>query len=72
VARQLRYRPLPALIGGRVVVTSVASAAIQVHAQLLDRLPRDTGSFGGGPKQCKLTLAKYGHLDLTFSIHGFA
>ena len=72
VARELKYRPLPDLIGRQVIVTSAGSAAAEVFAQLSDGLPEDTGSFEGDSKQCKLTVAKYGNLDLTFPFHGFA
>lgn len=68
VSRQLKYRALPVLIGRRVVVSITVSATSEVHDQLRDSLPVGIQFKGPESKYIKASLAKYGILDLTFTV----
>ena len=70
VARQLRYRPLPELIGTRVTIASVETVPNTVAAAVATTFPLPI--HFAEPKEPWITvaLAKYCHLDLTFAVEG--
>jgi hypothetical protein len=71
VAGELKYRPLPELIGTKVTIESVSSVPLNV-ATMLDRALSLPVRFSG-PQEHSITvaLAKYRILDLTFIVDGF-
>jgi hypothetical protein len=67
VARNLKYRALPQLVGIKITVTSVASAVYDVTVQMKDRLPAGSQFQGPEERYIEVVIAKYGILDLTFA-----
>src|SRR6266849_3607096 len=68
VARGLKYRPLPGLIGKRVTIQSANSVPANIGAMLDRSFPLPVRF--SGPQEPWLTgaLAKYRILDLTFAL----
>lgn len=70
IARGLKYRPLPELIGTKVTIVNVGSVPSTIGA-MLNRALSIPVRFSG-PQERWLTgaLAKYRILDLTFIVDG--
>lgn len=71
VSRQIKYRALDGLIGRQVVISSAASVPAEVAHQLRSDLPPGLHFQGPEPNYVTLALAKYGILDLSFTIEEF-
>jgi hypothetical protein len=72
VSQKLKYRALPNLVGTRITITNVASAPHEVADQLQEVLPTGFRFQGPEEKYIKITIAKYGILDLSFTVAGIS
>jgi hypothetical protein len=68
VARGLRYRPLPELIGTKLTIENVSSVPLNVGAMLDRALPLSVRFSGPQGRWITVALAKYRILDLTFIV----
>jgi hypothetical protein len=68
IARQLRYRPLPELIGAKVTIDSAASAADTVSAVLATSCPWPLRFIRPQAPWITESLTKYRLLDLTYAL----
>src|SRR5262252_5858880 len=69
-AKQLRYRPLPDLIGKQVVLKSTVSAPDAIHKVIADSLEVPVQFRKPERWRIACELAKYQILDLEFSVNG--
>ncbi len=67
LARTLRYRGLPELIGKIVKINAPTTVEADVLTASGDWLPEQTRLIGPPEKYIERAMAKYGILDLTFS-----
>jgi hypothetical protein len=67
-AQQLRYRPLPELIGSKVTIESAASVPNAVGAMLTNSFPLPVRFIKPEEHWITVALAKYRILDLTFAV----
>src|SRR5262245_60448525 len=67
VARGLRYRPLPHLIGRVIKIHDLATVESAVRRGLRPDLPEECHLLEPALHFREATVAKYGILDLTFS-----
>jgi hypothetical protein len=70
VARELRYRPIPELIGTKVTIESASAVPCTVAEALTTLFPVPLRFIGPQEPWITVSLAKYCHLDLTFGVDG--
>lgn len=65
LARELRYRSLPDLVGCEITINSLASVQADIRAALGDALPSGCKFVESDAKNIEVPLAKYGLIDIT-------
>jgi hypothetical protein len=70
VARELRYRPMPDLVGRVVTINSAETAPSAIEQMLVGSFPRRPRFIGPEEPWMTISLAKYCILDLTFAVDG--
>lgn len=72
VTRELRYRDVPDLIGTEIQLTSLDSVPSELQSSLRLLLPHPLDFRSPELPQTKISLAKYGILDVTFAVQDVA